>query len=270
MSSPRLPGDLNSVARSASPRTTAWSPAPPMPMYVDPPMPLNVRRVISPATSPVIAPKLPPKDYRYQPLKPPAGAAALVECSPPMHTHPFEADDSDEDSDEEGKRLFKEVEAAYVSPSTSTLLASSDDRLVDVGYGYAEPGYEDDERVYIDDGFDHGGLDEFDDEFGFGVSASGQLVGGVSHPPSASASMLGHEGNVIHTGISSSRVSLAREARRSPSPMRYARRRRNSLFEDEDDSTGPESNGMRSPPIRPGDLPQPSKLTDISSSLLTV
>ncbi|KAF9071832.1 hypothetical protein BDP27DRAFT_1446040 [Rhodocollybia butyracea] len=229
---PRIasPRPMRDMGRSSSPRAM-WSPTPPRSLHVDQSFPLHGQSIASPATSPVIpapAPKLPPKDVRYQHLQ------------PLMFT---QADDPDE----EGRRPFNDVNTAYLSPSMTN---SPADRPVDTGFGYAEPGYEDDERVYVDDGYDdpvYGDVGEdLDQEYGLGVSASGQLVhgsgAGMVGAPSAAASVsvLGHVSS-SHSGITSSRVSLARESGRSPSPMRYARRR--SLSEDDDDET-PESNGI--------------------------
>ncbi|GAW04002.1 hypothetical protein LENED_005764 [Lentinula edodes] len=177
----------------------------------------------------------------------------------PMHIHPFDNDDSDD----EGNRLFKDVEAVYVSPTTYSARTEATDRPVDMGWGYAEPGYEDDERVYVDDGYDDpnnpGLVDALDREFGFGVSASGQLVNGGGVVPSSSNIA---QGSVTHGGFSSSRISIAKE--RSPSPMRYARRRRDSLLEDDYDS--PESNGVQSP-IEFASIPSPGSSQAQSRSL---
>ncbi|KAJ3732968.1 hypothetical protein DFJ43DRAFT_1178153 [Lentinula guzmanii] len=246
ITSPRLMGDMSFDSRSTSPRTVAWFSTPPIPMYVEPPLPLNVRKVASPVISPNKPPMLPPKDYKH------TREQSVTIDQAPMHTHPFDADDSDE----EGRTLYKEVEAVYVSPTASSTSPEAVDRPVDTGYGYAEPGYEDDERVYIDDGFDDPSnlnsdnvLDDLDREYGLGVSASGQLVSGSG--VGQSSSTFGHES--VHGGFASSRISVARE--RSPSPMRYARRRRDSLPEDDYDS--PESNGLQSP-LEFADIPSPS------------
>ncbi|KAJ3774437.1 hypothetical protein FB446DRAFT_729174 [Lentinula raphanica] len=236
ISSPKLTGDASYDSRSPSPRASGWSSVPPIPMYIDPPLPLNVRKVVSPTASSNMPPMVSPQDHSHS--RQPSGSSDVA----PMHTHPFEADDSDE----EGRRLYEAVEAVYVSPVLSSKSPEVHDRPVDTGYGYAEPGYEDDERVYIDDGYDDpnnpnsdNALDDLDREYGAGVSASGQLVsGGVGQ----SSSTLVH-GSDTHGGFSSSRISIARE--RSPSPIRYARRRRDSFLEDDYDS--PESNGLQSP-----------------------
>ncbi|KAJ4468719.1 hypothetical protein J3R30DRAFT_3714154 [Lentinula aciculospora] len=263
VTSPRLIGDISFGSRSTSPRATAWSSTPPMPMYIEPPLPLNVRKVASPGTSPIISslpPVLPPKDYDYKPQQSVQRSRTMDEA--PMHMHPFDADDSDE----EGRRLFKEVEAVYVSPTVSSTPPSrASDRPVDTGCGYAEPGYEDDERVYVDDGYDDPNnpnsdnmLDDLDREYGFGVSASGQLVNGGGVGQSSSTVFHGSD---THGGFGSSRVSIAKE--RSPSPMQYARRRRDSLLEDDYDS--PESNGVQSP-IEFAEIPSPSSPQSESGS----
>ncbi|KIK70067.1 hypothetical protein GYMLUDRAFT_91046 [Collybiopsis luxurians FD-317 M1] len=257
IASPRPVVNQGLVGRSNSPRAVAWSP-PSIPMYVEPALPLNVRKVASPEVSPVVstvAPTLPPKDIKYQLTQNLQVESNLLEDSP-MHTHPF---DADADSDEEGRKLFQEVEAVYVSPFASN--RKPVDRVVDIGYGYAEDGYEDDERVYVDDGYDDpndpyadGGYDDLDREYGFGVSASGQLVNGQPVSAAASVSALGHASS-IHGGISSSRASLSRESARSPSPMRYARRRRDSLFEDDDDFDSPPTEKF----IKSADFPPPGR-----------
>ncbi|KAH7878223.1 uncharacterized protein C8R40DRAFT_1067256 [Lentinula edodes] len=260
VNSPRLMGNIGFDSRSTSPRAVAWAPTPPLPMYVEPPLPLNIRKIASPGTSPTIPllpPTLPPKDYNYKQQQPILQSNAQDQA--PMHIHPFDNDDSDD----EGNRLFKDVEAVYVSPTTYSARTEATDRPVDMGWGYAEPGYEDDERVYVDDGYDDpnnpGLVDALDREFGFGVSASGQLVngGGVVQSSSNIA-----QGGVTHGGFSSSRISIAKE--RSPSPMRYARRRRDSLLEDDYDS--PESNGVQSP-IEFASIPSPGSSQAQSRSL---
>ncbi|KAF5390082.1 hypothetical protein D9757_003738 [Collybiopsis confluens] len=239
VASPRV--DFGTEGSVGSFRAVALSPPLHFPAFVELPLPLNVRKLGSPGTSPIIsssAPRLPPKDIKYQ-LNQPLRLETDALDDTPMHTHPFDADGGD--SDEEGRKLFQEVEAVFVSPSTAHNLRR---RPIDTGYGYAEEGYEDDERVYVDDGFDDpnnlyadDGLDDLEREYGFGVSASGQLVGGQPVSASASVSALGHSS--INHGALLSRASLSKESARSPSPMRYARRRRDSLFEDDDDFYGP-------------------------------
>ncbi|KAF5364759.1 hypothetical protein D9758_009298 [Tetrapyrgos nigripes] len=152
----------------------------------------------------------------------------------------------------------------------SDSLSSSQHDPVDIGYGYGDTGFEDDERVYVDDGYsghnpDQGDWDEEDHEGGF-ITAAGTYVegGGTGSNSDLNSALHGsgssvyhgstvHGSNIAHSvrsGVMAGRAAVSdiggfrtpslnekeRDRDRSPSPLSFAKRRKNSLdFLDDDD-----------------------------------
>ncbi|KAK7451007.1 hypothetical protein VKT23_012684 [Stygiomarasmius scandens] len=264
-------------------------PAEPIASSGTPPLPLPPSLQVSGGQKHVKPPAVPPKEPRRHVID---STQARAMANDPFKSYTPE-NTSPNPANTNPHLLY--VYREYRDADSDSISSNAQHDPVDIGYGYGEDGFEDDERVYVDDGYSGPNKDSDEEEIEGGfITAAGTVVdGGVSgtgsnsdlhstvHGSSVYHGSTVHGSSVAHSVRSGGRgsgstinsssnvnVSVAgdvgefkapslneRERDRSPSPMSFARRRKNSLDFDDDDDADNRYVDVDDEELSPGGLP---------------